>query len=234
MTRESSRAASRMMESESRFNQPGRNVIAASSNGEPSEPDVLPAQLYRVYPIRTPARHIQDRDLSTDQGDDQDQCGKRPAVEKEGPCRMLLQEGKQGLDAEEPTQRRGEETDGENDQLGRSDGCSVHPGAVRSSQGRTLHPLLWLVRLSMQSALAAHAPCCTPCASGMERRPTGESPSQPAPAQTLTVSQRACRSAWARLISQGLVRYRRRVKERRRETREGVRGRETNNLWICG
>ena len=44
--------------------------------------------------------------------------------------------------------------------------------AVRSSRGRTLHPLLWLVLLSMQSALAAHAPCCTPCPSGMERRPS--------------------------------------------------------------
>ena len=29
----------------------------------------------------------------------------------------------------------------------------------------------------------------------------GESPSQPAPAQTLNVLQRACRSAWARLIA---------------------------------
>lgn len=44
MTRESSRAASRMTERESRFNQPGRTMIAASFNGKPSEPDVLPVQ----------------------------------------------------------------------------------------------------------------------------------------------------------------------------------------------
>ena len=52
MTRESSRAASRIIERESRFIQPGRNVIAASSNGRPSKPDVLPVQTGLSIPYR--------------------------------------------------------------------------------------------------------------------------------------------------------------------------------------
>lgn len=46
-----------MIERESRFNQPGRSVIDASSSGRPSEPDVLSALVERSIPHRGAGRY---------------------------------------------------------------------------------------------------------------------------------------------------------------------------------